>query len=161
MTACWLITSFNYYMLQFLINTFKQVYVTAILSSVSEIMGIVAGGAFYTKLGLSKSLSMSYLIGVIGAVAIVLYGLQHQDELIFPLLVLIAKFGIASAFNILYISHADIFPVLFAATALGFANFVSRIATGISPVIAFMEEPVPMVAFMLLAMIGVFIPWGV
>lgn len=72
-----------------------------------------------------------------------------------------AKFGISSSFNILYVSHSEIFPVLFSATALGFANFVSRVATGISPVIAFMEEPIPMIAFMVLALAGVFIVWAI
>ena len=67
---------------------------------------------------------------------VIVYGLAHQDSYLFPIFILIAKLGIASAFNILYVSHADIFPVLFAATALGFCNFVTRIFTGLSPILA-------------------------
>jgi len=136
MTMCWLVTSFNYYLIQFLVNTFKQVYTTAIFSSISELIGIAAGGSLYSQLGLKVSLSMSFSLAFVGAILIIMYGLAHQDSYLFPLFVLIAKLGISSAFNILYVSHNDVFPVLFAATALGLANFVTRIFTGLSPILA-------------------------
>ena len=51
MCVVWLITSFNYYLIQFLVNTFDQIYTTAVFSSVSEMVGIVAGGALFNELG--------------------------------------------------------------------------------------------------------------
>ena len=51
------------------------------------------------------------------------------------------------------------FPVLFAATALGICNFVTRIFTGISPILAQMDEPFPMVIFAFLSLVGVNIVW--
>jgi len=36
---------------------------------------------------------------------ILVYGLAHQQSFLFPLFVLCAKFGISSAFNIVYVSH--------------------------------------------------------
>ena len=88
------------------------------------------------------------------------YGLAHQDGWAFPLFILLTKFGIASAFNIVYVSHNDVFPVLFAATALGFCNFVTRIFTGISPILAQMEEPLPMLIMFALSVIGATLIWG-
>lgn len=157
----WLVTSFNYYLIQFLINTFKQIYTTAIFSSISEIVGIVAGGALYQYYGVKGSLSLSFFIATVGAMAIVGYGLAHQESWLFPLFILVAKFGISSAFNIVYVSHSEVFPVLFAATALGICNFITRIFTGISPILAQIEEPFPMVIFTLLSLLGIIIVWGV
>ena len=132
---------------------------TAVFSSVSEIIGIMVGGALYAEYGVKKSLSMSYGLAVGGAMMIILYGLAHQDSFIFPCFILVAKLGISSAFNILYVSHADIFPVLFSATALGFCNFVTRIFTGLSPIVAQLEEPIPMVLFFALCTIGTAAVW--
>jgi len=66
---------------------------------------------------------------------------------IFPILVLVSKFGIACAFNIIYVSHSTVFPIAFAATALGFCNFFARLFSAGSPVLAQIEEPLPMIAF--------------
>ena len=74
---------------------------------------------------------------------------------------MIAKFGISSAFNILYVSHSSVFPVLFAATALGMCNFVTRIFTALSPILAQMEEPLPVITFSMLSLLGVGIVWGI
>ena len=75
MTTLWLITSFNYYLIQFLVNTFKQIYTTAVCSSVSEIIGIAAGGALYNIYGLKASLSMSFSLALVGACCLLVYGL--------------------------------------------------------------------------------------
>lgn len=104
---------------------------------------------------------MSFTIATVGALAICGYGLHHQESWLFPFFILVAKFGISSAFNIVYVSHSEVFPVLFSATALGICNFITRIFTGISPILAQMEEPFPMVIFTLLSMLGVGIVWGV
>ena len=161
MTCVWLITSFNFYLIQFLINKFEQVYTTAILNSISEILGIISGGIMYNNLRVRGSLFLSYTFAFTGSVLILTYGLHHQESVIFPVLVLIAKFGVSSAFNILYISHVDVFPVLFATTALGICNFISRIFTSMSPVLAQMEEPLPIVIFLGLSMVGSSIVWGI
>ena len=161
MCVVWLITSFNYYLIQFLVNTFDQIYTTAVFSSVSEMVGIVAGGALFNELGVKKSLSLSFSIALIGSTMILGYGLAHEDSWIFPVLILIAKFGISSAFNILYVSHPSVFPTLFGATALGMCNFVTRIFTAISPIMAQIEQPLPIAAFIVLSMIGTIIVWWI
>ena len=47
MATVWLITSFNYYLIMFLVNTFDQIYMTAVFSSMSDVSGIVAGGILF------------------------------------------------------------------------------------------------------------------
>lgn len=161
MGIVWLATSFNYYLIQFLINTFEQVYWTAIFSSISEIMGYFTGACLLNKLGVRASLSVSFGLAFIGATLLLFYGLDHQESNLFPVLVLIAKFGIASAFNIIFISHTQIFPVLFSATAFGICNFTSRIFTGVSPVLAQIEEPTPLMVFLMTSLLALIVVWGV
>ena len=66
---------------------------------------------------------------------------------------MLTKFGVAFTFNVLYISHANLFPVLFAATALGLCNMVARLFSALSPLLAQMDEPLPMIVLTLLTAI--------
>ena len=75
------------------------------------------------------------------------YGLANPQSIYFPIQVLVAKFGIACSFNIIYVSHSSVFPVAFGATALGFCNFFARVFSATSPVLAQIEEPLPIIAF--------------
>jgi len=65
--------------------------------------------------------------------------------------VLLAKFGIASSFNLVYAAHRHVFPTLFASTALGYCGFFARIFSAASPVLATIDEPLPMWFFTLIA----------
>ena len=104
-------------------------------------------GVLYQLSGIKSSLFLSFGIAFLGGLAILAYGLAHPQDMVFPILVLVSKFGIACAFNIIYVSHSSVFPIAFAATALGFCNFFARIFSATSPVLAQIEEPLPMVAF--------------
>jgi len=161
MATVWLITSFNYYLIMFLVNTFDQIYMTAVFSSMSDVSGIAFGGILFQQLGIKRSLSYSFMLSVSGALMLLGYGLSHQESILFPMFILIAKFGISSAFNILYVSHSTVFPVLFSATALGMCNFVTRIFTAISPILAQIEEPLPVIIFLILSMLGCSVVWGI
>ena len=86
---------------------------------------------------------MSFCAGLF----ILFYGLQHQTEWTFLLQILVAKFGIASAFNIIYLAHGGLFPVMFAASSFGYCNFFARTFTIASPLLARIEQPLPMIFF--------------
>lgn len=47
-----------------------------------------------------------------------------------------ARIGISSLFTLIYFANADIFPTLFAATAMGICNFSARIFTILAPQVA-------------------------
>lgn len=65
------------------------------------------------------------------------------------MLILIAKFGISANGNLVYVAHPDTFPPLFAATAFGFCQFFARIFTIMAPILAQMDEPLPMWIFVI------------
>ena len=62
-------------------------------------------------------------------------------------MVLYAKFGITMCFGLNYISNSYLFPTLFAATAIGMCNIVARLFSAFSPVLAQMDEPLPMLLY--------------
>ena len=97
--------------------------------------------------GIKSSLFLSFGIAFTGGCALLSYGLANPQSIYFPIQVLVAKFGIACSFNIIYVSHSSVFPVAFGATALGFCNFFARVFSATSPVLAQIEEPLPIIAF--------------
>ena len=44
---------------------------------------------------------------------------------------------------------------------LGMCNFVTRIFTAISPILAQIEEPLPVIIFLILSMLGCSVVWGI
>lgn len=77
MSLVWLTTSFGYYLILSLVNTFDKVYITAFTSSASEITAYIVSGLFYEKIGVKLSLIISFAISTVGGVLILAWGLQH------------------------------------------------------------------------------------
>ena len=111
---------FNWYLVQFLVNTFDEVYLSAIGSSVSDIIGYLFGGVLFYKFGTKASLFISFAISTIGGIAILCYGVDNSGSPLFSILVFLAKFGISCAFQILFVAHTSVFPTLFCTTSMGF-----------------------------------------
>ena len=76
------------------------------------------------------------------------------------LFVLCAKFGVAFAYNVMYLANSSLFPVLFASSALGYCSFLNRIFSAVSPFLVNLAEPWPIVIFSAMALIsGVLSIW--
>ena len=120
MCCLWLTFSVNYWLINFLVNTFDQVYTSALASSVSDFTATLLGAYVYHLIGARISFSGFFLWSCIGGIIIIAYGLNHQESWSFTFLILFAKFGISSNGNLVYVAHPDTFPPLFAATAFGF-----------------------------------------
>jgi OCT family organic cation transporter-like MFS transporter 4/5 len=141
--------TFDYYLIGFELKYFKgDIFTNGIASSASDIIAYVSGGLIYKYLGLRVSLPFFFLISTIGGLLINFIGNDPSLEAwVFPLLVLIAKFGIAALFNIVYVANSVIFPTLFAATAMGICNFLARVATIFAPLVAETESNTAMELF--------------
>jgi len=147
MSMVWLSTAFGYYLILTLINTFEEVYVTALTSSVSEMIAYVISGLFYERIGVKLSLILAFTLSTFGGIMILSWGLDHQDSIWFFVWFLFAKFGVTCTFNINFVANSYFFPTLFAATALGVCNFGARFVSAFSFIIGQLEEPVPMAMF--------------
>ena len=71
-----------------------------------------------------------------------------------PLFVLLTRYGISSAFNLVWIANSVVFPTLFTGTAMGICNVFARCATFFSPMLAEFPAPYPMVIFAILSSFG-------
>jgi uncharacterized membrane protein len=143
MSFAWMATSFNYYMVGFLIKYFPgSIYINGVMSSISELIAYALGGVVYEKLGVKPSLVLCYMLSAVGGLLILVYEEETQffstepkdaPDWIFPMLVIIAKFGIACTFTLVYVSNIDVFPRDFGASALGTTNFVARLVSVFAP----------------------------
>ena len=77
MSFIWLSVSFNWYLIQFLINTFDEVYVTAIGSSIADIVANTISAYFYERYGIKSNISAANAACTIGGFVILFYALQH------------------------------------------------------------------------------------
>ena len=105
MSLVWLSTSFGYYLILTLINTFEKVYISALTSSFSEMVAYVLSGMFYERIGVKQSLIISFLVSTIGGILILAWGLQHQDSNLFFVCFLLTKFGVTCTFNINFVAN--------------------------------------------------------
>ena len=136
MTIIWLTCSFNFYLIQFLLTSFEDVYMTTIFSCISNMAAYATGGIIYSRLGVKKTQLLGQAIALIGGIIILTIGLQNEDSWFFPVLIMFANFGVALSFGLNYISNSILFPTLFAATALGICNSFARLFSGLSPLFA-------------------------
>ena len=155
MSLIWLTTSFGYYLIFSLISTFDYVYLSAMTSSISEMIAYVLSGILYERIGVKLSLILSFTISTVGGVLILVWGLDHQDSVLFFIFFLLTKFGITFCFNINFAANSYFFPTLFASTALGVCSFLARGASAFSFVVGEMDEPVPMYLFTGLCMLSI------
>jgi len=75
MMVVWLASSFDYYLILFLVNSFKRVYACAFASSISEFVAYATSGILFAKFGAKISFSCSFASSFIGGVVILAYGL--------------------------------------------------------------------------------------
>ena len=75
MSFVWLTASFCYYLILTLINTFDDVYVTALVSSFSEIAAYILSGLFFERIGVKLSLILSFALSGLGGILILAWGL--------------------------------------------------------------------------------------
>ena len=76
-----------------------------------------------------------------------------------PYMLSFAKGGVKVTFDICYLANSTIFPAIFAGTAFGFCNVGAKVATILSPMLAEVEPPVPMIIFVTMAGIGAGVSW--
>ncbi len=77
MAFLWLSASFNFYLIQFLINTFEEVYVTAIGSSIADIVAQSIAGYVYERIGIRATISIANGASTVGGLIILFFALQH------------------------------------------------------------------------------------
>ena len=75
MSLVWLTSSFGFYLILSLINTFDEIYITGLTSSFSDILSYVVGGYFYEKAGVKVTLIVCFAMSTLGGILIISWGL--------------------------------------------------------------------------------------
>jgi len=154
MSYMWSACSFCYYLLLVYIKYLPgSLYENGVMMSVAEMVGAVCSGIVMKTAGLKISLISLMIVSLAGGLMILFLGESHLNWM--PFFVLLAKFGVSGMFNINYACTLSIFPTLFNGTALGICNFLARILTIFSPLVAEKEHPVPMVIFSIMISTGI------
>ena len=147
MSLVWLATSFCYYLILMLADTFKDVYLTGLTNGLAEIIAYFINGFIYDRLGIKPTLMISFSIATIGGLLILIWGLDNQGSPLFFIFFLLSKFGITSNWTVNYAAMDYLFPTLFRATAIGVCSFLARGFSSISFLVGGLDEPTPMIIF--------------
>jgi hypothetical protein len=77
MMIIWITVIFNFYLIMFLVNSFKASNTCGVAISISEIIANCLSGFFYEKFGAKFALSRSFALSTIAGIIILAYGLDH------------------------------------------------------------------------------------
>lgn len=136
-----------------------DLFTNSLATALSEIFGILQGSFFVKMFGLKGGFVVSFLVSFTGGVLIVMFGDQYPSMM--PVFCVIARIGISALFTLLYILNAELFPTMFAATAMGICNFMARLATIMAPMLAEVKSTLPMVIYSVLCLGGIIFTMGI
>lgn len=151
-TGFWTTSSVNYYLIVFLLKYIPgNLYVNTTVSALAEIIANITSGFIVKMIGIKYSYIVAYVIATLGGLCMTFFFNVSSAMAVF---VLLSKFGIAFAFNTAYLTTPMVFPVILTSTAFGICNVVARFSTIASPIVAELSDPIPMVAFLVVSIIG-------
>ena len=151
--AFWTTSSFNYYLLTFLLKYIPgDIFVNTAVSCSSEIVANLTSGFVVKAIGIKPSFLFAYVVATAGGL---LMTFSFSSDSAMAVFVLLSKFGIAFAFNTAYLTTPMVFPIILTSTAFGVCNVIARFSTIASPLIAEVDPPVPFMAFSLTAILGI------
>jgi MFS family permease len=127
-----------------------SVFLNTTISSITEAISYVISGILYEKLKPKVALIISFMIASFSVLGIIILESIHNEndncyECTF--LVFGTRFGISSAFNIVYLLTFQIFPTEFLSTAFGICNVLARLATIFAPMVAEISGFTPLIIF--------------
>jgi len=79
---------------------------------------------------------------------------QTYIDVVVPICLFLMNMGTSMTFGNLYMSHMDVFPIVFNSTSMGICNILARSITITAPIVAEVEEPVPEIIFTTLSFIA-------
>jgi len=152
MTILWTVSSFDYYMINFQLKYIQgNVFLNSGFSSMSEAVAYGLGGIMVQKMGTKNAFISAFMFSVAGSLCLIFINPETVDQLVLAFFVLASKFGVSATFVMVYVVTLDFFPEAVAASAFGFCNLFARAFSFLSPEIAEVRRPVPMVLFCLAA----------
>lgn len=145
MSILWGATAMNYYLLAYYIKYIPgDVYVNTGVKTVSEIISFFVSGYLCNHVGQQQIFIFSFLVAALGGMLIVMV---PTNGILIAVFVFVAKFGISFAYNLVYIITPTLFPTENAATAFGICETSAMLSCILSPIVAELNEPLPMIIY--------------
>lgn len=106
-----------------------------LVSQVSEFVAMLISGYLYPKIGPRLGHIYVLIMAAISSIFLMIYWNSNSPKLIL-ILIMIAKFGVTAAFNIVFIAWIELIPTILNATAFGYANTIARVFNSMSSLVA-------------------------
>lgn len=140
MIALWCISNFAYFLLASFLKYIKgDVFYNTLSSAYSEIAANLSSVFMAQKLSYKGSIIINFWIAAISMGALAIYQSSTNEDANYTLiawLVIICKFGIAAARNLINIGNPRLFEMSILATSLGLCAGSSRITNILASPIA-------------------------
>ena len=150
----WMASSFNSYLISFELKYLHgDIFHNSMVSFCSEVPFVLMGGYIYHKFGIRVVFTGAFLIALVGGLSLLFASEDYPD--LATIMVTFARDGVKATFDICYLSNALIFPAIFAGTAYGVCNIGAKTVTILSPMLAELNPPVPMIVFSSVALIAI------
>ena len=144
MVYFWIASSFSLYLVKYSIKNLPgDFFMNNLITGVSDVPVAILGGYLYHKFGLRIVLFSFFLIALFGGILLII--LSESNQSLVPIMIAFAKGGVKVTFDICYLGNSFLFPAIFAGTAFGFCNAGAKISTILSPLIAEVDPPIPMI----------------
>ena len=131
-----------------------NIFVNTLVSSTLDIPISIGGGFLYHKFGVRITLPVAYALSLTGALLLIFFG--GYNEIADAIMVMLARCGVKLALDLCYLANSTIFPAIFAGTAFGMCNIGAKSFTIMSPLIAELDKPVPMITFSIVLSFAIF-----
>ena len=156
--AMWAITDYNYQINDYYESYFPgDQYQALIAISFVELASYIVAGIIFESMKVkrcTKLYVLAYSIGIVGAVGILLNNEQENPELDL-FFNYVAKFGIGSAFQAVYLANV-LFPIVFSSTTFGLCCMMASTASFFSIwEIYDFDDKQPWVVFVILSAVGI------
>lgn len=154
MVVLWSVSSLDYYLISFFLKYIPgSIYVNATVSTLAEIVANMTSGAVYKFFGAKTAFVLCFTISAVGGFLIALMP-SDANSLLEAFFVLVAKFGISFAFTMVYLITPGLFPTELRGTVFGICNVIARFLTILSPILAELNEPTPMLCYSFTSIAG-------
>jgi len=152
MVLSWSASSFCFYILSFYLKYIPgDIFINTIIVSVADLISSLVTGLMAQWIGAQRTMTLSFLLSTVGGFLLIFAG---DNELWIMIFMLFTRFGINICFTLCYIINAEYFPAIVCSSIFGICNIFSRISTILSPLIAEIKAPVPMIIYIFICMLS-------
>ena len=122
-----------------------------LLCFTTQFLANASAGVVQAYFGTKNAFTLSYLIGCIGATALLL---NWDNARVFPALLITSVFGVSASFNLCFIANSELIPTLLSASVFGYCNVTARLLGVFAPQAAELDFPTPEVILVVFTIVA-------